>query len=55
MTGPLGQPLRCGASVIDIMGGSYGVIGILVGLYNREKTGKGEYIIASLYKSRPFW
>ena len=54
MTGPLGQPLRCGASVIDIMGGSYGVIGILVGLYNREKTGKGEYIIASLYESTAF-
>jgi crotonobetainyl-CoA:carnitine CoA-transferase CaiB-like acyl-CoA transferase len=54
MTGPLGQPLRCGASVIDIMGGSYGVIGILVGLYNREKTGRGEYIIASLYESTAF-
>jgi len=54
MTGPLGQPLRCGASVIDIMGGSYGAIGILVGLYNREKTGRGEYIIASLYESTAF-
>jgi crotonobetainyl-CoA:carnitine CoA-transferase CaiB-like acyl-CoA transferase len=54
MTGPLGQPLRCGASVIDIMGGSYGVIGILVGLYNREKTGRGEYILASLYESTAF-
>lgn len=54
MTGPLGQPLRCGASVIDIMGGSYGVIGILVGLYNREKTGRGDYIIASLFESTAF-
>ena len=54
MTGPLGQPLRCGASVIDIMGGSYGVIGILVGLYKREKTGRGEYIIASLFESTAF-
>jgi crotonobetainyl-CoA:carnitine CoA-transferase CaiB-like acyl-CoA transferase len=54
MTGPWGQPLRCGASVIDIMGGSYGVIGILVGLYNREKTGRGEYVIASLYESTAF-
>ena len=54
MTGPLGQPLRCGASVIDIMGGSYGVIGILVGLYKREKTGRGEYITASLFESTAF-
>jgi len=54
MTGPLGQPLRCGASVIDIMGGSYGVIGILVGLYKREKTGRGAYITASLFESTAF-
>ena len=29
MTGPPGRPLRAGSSVVDIMGGSYGVIGIL--------------------------
>ena len=36
MTGPEGQPLRVGASVIDIMGGMFGVIGIQAVLRERE-------------------
>jgi len=54
MTGPLGRPLRAGSSVVDIMGGSYGVIGILTALYEREKTGRGQLVIASLYESTAF-
>ena len=54
MTGPPGHPLRAGSSVVDIMGGSYGVIGILSALYEREKTGKGQFVIASLYESTAF-
>jgi crotonobetainyl-CoA:carnitine CoA-transferase CaiB-like acyl-CoA transferase len=54
MTGPPGQPLRAGASVVDIMGGSYGVIGILVALYERQTTGKGQFVLASLYESTAF-
>ncbi len=54
MTGPPGQPMRAGASVVDIMGGSYGVIGILTALYEREKTGRGQFVIASLYESTAF-
>jgi crotonobetainyl-CoA:carnitine CoA-transferase CaiB-like acyl-CoA transferase len=54
MTGPPGQPLRAGASVVDIMGGSYGVVGILTALYEREKTGRGQFVIASLYESTAF-
>jgi len=54
MTGPLGQPLRAGTSVIDIMGGTYGVIGILTALYERERTGKGKYVIATLFESTAF-
>ena len=54
MTGPKGQPLRAGASVIDIMGGSYGVIGILTALYEREKTGRGQYVVATLFESTVF-
>lgn len=54
MTGPPGQPLRAGASVVDILGGSYGVVGILTALYEREKTGKGQFVIASLYESTAF-
>jgi crotonobetainyl-CoA:carnitine CoA-transferase CaiB-like acyl-CoA transferase len=54
MTGPPGRPLRAGASVVDIMGGSYGVIGILLALYERERTGKGQYVISSLFESTAF-
>jgi len=54
MTGPPGRPLRAGSSVVDIMGGSFGVIGILSALYEREKSGKGQFVIASLYESTAF-
>ena len=51
MTGPSGRPLRAGASILDIMGGSYGVIGILTALYDRDRTGKGQYVMATLFES----
>jgi crotonobetainyl-CoA:carnitine CoA-transferase CaiB-like acyl-CoA transferase len=54
MTGPLGRPLRAGSSVVDILGGTFGVIGILTALYEREKTGKGQFVIASLFESTAF-
>jgi len=54
MTGPPGMPLRSGSSVIDIMGGNFGVIGILAALYEREKTGEGQHIIATLFESTAF-
>ncbi|PPR62644.1 MAG: Succinyl-CoA--L-malate CoA-transferase beta subunit [Alphaproteobacteria bacterium MarineAlpha4_Bin2] len=51
MTGPQGQPLRAGSSVIDIMGGTYGVIGILCALRDRQHTGKGQLVKGALYES----
>jgi crotonobetainyl-CoA:carnitine CoA-transferase CaiB-like acyl-CoA transferase len=36
MTGPPGRPLRAGSSVNDIMGGMFGVIGILAALRQRD-------------------
>jgi crotonobetainyl-CoA:carnitine CoA-transferase CaiB-like acyl-CoA transferase len=54
MTGPKGRPLRAGASVIDIMGGSYGAMGIITALYEREKTGKGQKVLATLYEAAAF-
>lgn len=51
MTGPRGQPLRAGASIIDIMGGSYGVIGILTALLDRQSTGQGQFVKATLFES----
>jgi crotonobetainyl-CoA:carnitine CoA-transferase CaiB-like acyl-CoA transferase len=54
MTGPVGQPLRAGASVIDVMGGMFGVIGILAALEKRHNSGKGQHITSSLYESTVF-
>jgi crotonobetainyl-CoA:carnitine CoA-transferase CaiB-like acyl-CoA transferase len=51
MTGPPGQPLRAGASVVDIMGGSFGVIGVLAALRQRDRTGRGQKVQASLFES----
>jgi len=54
MTGPSGRPLRAGASVTDILGGSYGAIGVLAALYQRQFTGRGQLVQASLYESVAF-
>ena len=54
MTGPPGQPLRAGASVVDVMGGMFGVIGILSALEERHRTGHGQHLSSSLYESTAF-
>jgi len=54
MTGPPGRPLRAGASVVDITGGMFGVIGILAALEQRHRTGKGSQIKCSLYETTAF-
>ena len=54
MTGPSGRPLRAGASITDILGGTYGVIGILTALYERKSTGKGKLVQATLFESVAF-
>jgi crotonobetainyl-CoA:carnitine CoA-transferase CaiB-like acyl-CoA transferase len=51
MTGPTGRPLRAGASVNDIMGGMFGVIGILAALRERDASGKGQLISTALYET----
>ena len=54
MTGPPGQPLRAGASVVDIMGGMFAVIGIQAALRERETTGRGQFIKSALFESTAF-
>ena len=54
MTGPSGRPLRAGASVIDVSGALFGVIGILSALLSRKDTGKGANVRASLYETTAF-
>ncbi|MDX2143107.1 MAG: CaiB/BaiF CoA-transferase family protein [Rhodospirillaceae bacterium] len=54
MTGPPGKPLRAGASVIDVTGGMFGVIGILAALQQRHATGMGQLVQASLFETTIF-
>ncbi len=54
MTGPSGRPLRAGASVLDIMGGTFGAIAILVALRERESTGRGQLVQSGLFETAAF-
>lgn len=54
MTGPPGRPLRAGASVIDVTGGMFGVIGILSALHERGQTGRGQKVVASLFETTAY-
>ena len=54
MTGPPGQPLRAGASIVDILGAVFGVTGVLAALREREKTGYGQRVGSALFESAAF-
>jgi crotonobetainyl-CoA:carnitine CoA-transferase CaiB-like acyl-CoA transferase len=54
MTGLPGRPMRAGASVNDIMGAMFGVIGIQSALRERDRTGKGQEIQAGLFENNAF-
>ncbi len=54
MTGPPGRPLRAGASVIDVTGGMFGVIGILAALEQRRRSGAGQSVDCSLFETTAF-
>ena len=54
MTGPEGRPLRAGSSVNDIMGGMFGVIGVLAALRDRERTGRGQEVQTALFENCAF-
>src|SRR6201997_1415416 len=51
MTGPPGQPLRAGSSVVDIMGGMFAVIAIQAALAERARTGKGQFVKSALFET----
>jgi crotonobetainyl-CoA:carnitine CoA-transferase CaiB-like acyl-CoA transferase len=51
MTGPPGQPLRAGSSVIDIMGGMFAVIAIQAAITERARTGKGQFVKSALFET----
>ena len=54
MTGPPGQPLRAGASVVDIGAATYAVVGVLGALIKRQATGRGQKITGGLFETGLF-
>ena len=54
MTGPSGMPLRAGSSVVDIMGGMFGAMGIMAALRERDRTGRGQLVQSALFESTAF-
>src|SRR5215470_9790721 len=55
MTGPRGQPMRAGASIVDVGAAAYGVIAVLAALQQRARTGRGQKITSGLYETTVFW
>ncbi|MDN3920297.1 CaiB/BaiF CoA transferase family protein [Roseateles violae] len=54
MTGLPDKPMRAGASVIDVTGAMFGVIGILAALEQRHRSGRGQRVTTSLYETTAF-
>jgi crotonobetainyl-CoA:carnitine CoA-transferase CaiB-like acyl-CoA transferase len=54
MTGPVGQPLRAGSSVNDMMGGIFGALGAIAALRNRDVTGMGQEVQSALFENNIF-
>jgi crotonobetainyl-CoA:carnitine CoA-transferase CaiB-like acyl-CoA transferase len=54
MTGLPDRPLRAGSSVVDIMGGTFGALGILAALREREQTGRGRLVTSALFESTAY-
>ena len=54
MTGPVGQPLRAGASVVDVTTGMMGAMGVLAALRERDSTGKGQLVKSALFETAAY-
>ena len=50
-TGYPDKPARAGLAIADIAAGMYSALGILLALYQREKTGQGQFIDVSMLDS----
>jgi itaconate CoA-transferase len=49
------QPAKCGIAVVDTATGMYVLNGVLMALFNRERTGKGMAFEVSLFDSMTEW
>lgn len=56
MTGNPGDgPIRVGTSIADIGSALYGIIGVLTALRERDRTGEGQLVNATLFESAAQW
>ena len=55
VTGTPETPSKVGISIADIAAGMYGYTGILTGLYQRERTGKGTAFDVSMFEALGEW
>jgi itaconate CoA-transferase len=54
-TGYPDQPAKVGVPIIDLASSMYATAGILLALYQREKTGRGQVIDISMFESALSW
>ncbi|MBI2989075.1 MAG: CoA transferase [Deltaproteobacteria bacterium] len=54
-TGYPDKPARAGISIADIAAGMYAALGIVLALYQREKSGQGQFIDISMFESIVSW
>ena len=54
-TGYPEKPAKAGIAIADIASGMYAVIGIMMALYQREKTGQGQFVDISMLDSIVSW
>jgi itaconate CoA-transferase len=54
-TGYPDKPAKVGLPIIDLASSMYATAGILLALYQREKTGRGQFIDISMFESAVAW
>lgn len=54
-TGYPDKPARAGIAIVDIAAGMYATLGIVLALYQREKSGQGQCIDISMFESIVSW
>ncbi len=54
-TGYSDKPAKASIPIVDIAAGMYSTLGILLALFQREKTGKGQFIDISMFESIVSW
>lgn len=49
------QPVRVGTSIADMGGALYGVLGVLLALRERDRTGEGQRVVGTLFEASAHW